>query len=244
MRELVRAVPDVDVLLAMEPEELGAKLLFLIRSREGAAMFHPGNYSTELRGDHQNPGYNLDDRVLLALNEAWGWLEAQGLTVAEPSTNGQNGWRRLSRRARRYESEAHLESFRASLALPKEILDPRIRERVWLAFVRGEYDVAVFHAMKEAEVVLRAAAGASADLPAVKLARMAFDPRTGSLTDLSSTESEREMRAHFVAGALGCYKNPQSHRHVGLNDPAEAIEQIMIANHLIRLISDRVLKAS
>ena len=34
MRELITGIPDVDVLLALEPEELGAKLLFLIRARQ------------------------------------------------------------------------------------------------------------------------------------------------------------------------------------------------------------------
>ena len=33
MRELPGAIPGVEVLLALEPEELGAKLLFLIRER-------------------------------------------------------------------------------------------------------------------------------------------------------------------------------------------------------------------
>ena len=31
MNVLARAIPDVEVLLALEPEELGAKLLFLIK---------------------------------------------------------------------------------------------------------------------------------------------------------------------------------------------------------------------
>ena len=34
MRELIAAIPDVEALLALEPEELGAKLLFLIRARQ------------------------------------------------------------------------------------------------------------------------------------------------------------------------------------------------------------------
>ena len=33
MIELTRAIPDADVLLALEPEELAAKLLFLLRKR-------------------------------------------------------------------------------------------------------------------------------------------------------------------------------------------------------------------
>ena len=49
MRELPAAIPDVDVLLGLEPEELGAKLLFLIRGRR-EHMFHPGGMATELWG--------------------------------------------------------------------------------------------------------------------------------------------------------------------------------------------------
>ena len=33
MYELTRTIPDATVLLAMEPEELGAKILFLLRKR-------------------------------------------------------------------------------------------------------------------------------------------------------------------------------------------------------------------
>jgi hypothetical protein len=33
MLELARAMPDPEMLLSLEPEELGAKLLFLVRRR-------------------------------------------------------------------------------------------------------------------------------------------------------------------------------------------------------------------
>ena len=47
MRELPTAIPDVEVLLALEPEELGAKLLFLAKTLpEG--MFTPDGMASEL----------------------------------------------------------------------------------------------------------------------------------------------------------------------------------------------------
>ena len=52
MRELVEAIPDVDVLLALEPEELGAKILFLLRKRHDRGQFHPGNMQLELQQMH------------------------------------------------------------------------------------------------------------------------------------------------------------------------------------------------
>ena len=50
MLQLPQAIPDPDLLLALELEELAAKLLFLLRQR-GEQMFHPGNFQNELSGD-------------------------------------------------------------------------------------------------------------------------------------------------------------------------------------------------
>ncbi len=46
MIQLYQAIPDPDLLLALEPEELATKLLFLLRQR-GEPMFHPGNLQNE-----------------------------------------------------------------------------------------------------------------------------------------------------------------------------------------------------
>jgi hypothetical protein len=95
-----------------------AKSFFLLRQR-GEQMFHPGNFQNELSGDLScgQPGYppHRIKEIGLALAEAWAWLEAQGLIAPEDGINGRNGFRRLSRRARRMESEADFASF---LTLP------------------------------------------------------------------------------------------------------------------------------
>lgn len=175
--------------------------------------------------------------VRLALAEAWAWLEAQGLLVPAEGTNGTNGWRIPSRRAQKFESEVDLKPYAFVRRLPKEALHPRIASTVWMAFMRGEYDVGVFQAMKAVEVAVREATGLS-DL-GTHLMRKAFDPKTGPLSDMDADLGEREARSALFAGAIGSFKNPHSHRNVGLNDAAESVEIIMLANHLLRIVDNQ-----
>lgn len=100
-------------------------------------MFHPGNLINELWSTVSLPGqehaYPSHRRGAIdaALAEAWAWLEAQGLVVPAADTNGRNGWRILSRRARRFTSEAEFTSYTVARMLPRDTLHPRIADKVW-----------------------------------------------------------------------------------------------------------------
>jgi len=147
-------------------------------------------------------------------------------------------WIVFSRRASRFESEVEIETFAIARMLRKESLHRLIAKSVWMAFMRGEFDVAVFQAIKAVETFVRETSGL-VGLFVVDLVRKAFDAKNGPLTDFSAETGEREARAHLFAGAIGSFKNPQSHRDVNINDPVEAVEIIMFANHLLRLVDAR-----
>jgi len=113
MQELAHTIPDVYALLALAPEELGAKLLFFIRRNvatpfqsNGRVSLHNAEMKLQL-----TDGYRKRFKeVSLALAEAWAWLEAQGLLVPAEGINGQNGFRRPSRRVQTFESETDVAS--------------------------------------------------------------------------------------------------------------------------------------
>ena len=67
--------------------------------------------------------------------------------------------------------------------------------------------------------------------------RKAF-AENGPLSDNSTPKAEREALSNLFAGAIGCYKNPHSHRNVILL-AEEAAEMIVFASHLVRIVEAR-----
>lgn len=237
MVTLFSMLPDADALLALEPEELAGLLLVHLKSIAKVSSGNFNRHNVSLAGNTYNEyPASRHGEIGKAIMEAWVWLEREGLIAPRPEDTGV--WYFVTRRGERIEDPQALQAYRRASVLPKQFLHPVLAQKCLSMFLRGEYDTAVFQAFKEVEVGIRAASRMKTEDYGVPMARKAFDPNTGPLTDKAAPIAEREGLSALMAGAIGSYKNPHSHRNVTL-EAVEAAEMLVMASHLLKIVDER-----
>ena len=190
------------------------------------------NWQNWMRQSEQD-GTAQDGEIGLALSEAWSWLMTHGLVVRDPSQSSADAYKisRLGRETLKYGVARLAAGERLGVAL-----HARLAQRIQQQFLLGEFELAVFAAMKEVEVRVHDLANASDSLFGTKLMQHAFSAEKGTLTDSEADPGEQVAMMELFKGAIGLFKNPTSHRPVDYDDPTLASEVILFADLLLRLL--------
>ena len=230
-RSIKDILPPPGEIIEMDPEEIGPFLLEYL-NESTKKKFNLNNIISGLVNY-----YDKDDseKFSTVISESWTWLEREVLIVLDPKDISSGQWYIISRKGKKLRSATDFEKYHFGNLLPRENLNPLLLQKVRPVFIRGDYETAVLLAFREVEISIRNASNLS-DFFGVALARKAFDPESGPLTDFTLPKSERESMAHLFAGAIGLFKNPVSHRNIDFDNPNEVAELILFSNYLLRLL--------
>lgn len=210
-------------------DELALKVLSdLVKTGE----WNEYNY---LNSASQHLLYQRDQAAQRAIAEALTWLRNRGLIARTPGQNNADSI--FVTRAGNQALTQGLARVRATHQL-QEGLHAQIEGRARRQFLLGEYEQAVFVAMKAVEARVRELGGYSDDDFGVKLMNNAFGP-TGPLTDPQATPGEKEGMRGLFMGAYAVLRNTSGHREVDYDNVAEAAESVIVASLLMRML-DRI----
>jgi uncharacterized protein (TIGR02391 family) len=228
----------------MKPEDLAIAVLRSLNalddiSRRGGfrkpESFGMGNYCRQQAQDYNDLPR---EECSMAIACAFQHLINLGMLVPDPNSN-PFGWYLLTPRAKSITTEADYKRYAHASRYPREAIHPLVEKNTISEFMSGDYDTAVFKAFKTLEDLVRKRATLGNEMIGVPLMRAAFHPKTGPLTDKTEHEAEREALMHLMAGAIGRFKNPTSHRFTGLDDPIATIEILQLASSLVRIAEQR-----
>jgi uncharacterized protein (TIGR02391 family) len=229
-KTLVSLFPDPEPLLQLSPEEVAWVILEIVKSWDTNQLHQNMNHHN-FSSTEAVPYTRLRQEVMNVLAEGWAWLTRECLLV--PRAGSLND-AILSRKAKELGTRTQLEAYRRANLL-SGMLHPSIERESKAAFLRGEYENAIFNAFKEVEVAVRQAGSFTANDLGVQLMNEAFQVKIGPLTDKTIPESEQLGLRNLFSGAIGYYKNPGSHRHFP-TDPIEVAETLFFASLLLRIV--------
>lgn len=234
MQSIYTLIPDHEILLGMEPEELAGFVLQLFNSsgtKERRLVSPSYIISNEMLRNY--PREHQTD-ITYALVEAVVWLKNDGLLAEDPGQRSSD-WLFITRQGRKLSNAVAVETYRKTKLLPKDLLHSALVDKVWPLFSRGNYDTAVLQAFKTVEVAVRNAGEYTKEDCDVELMEKAFHPDSGKLRLAVQTEREKQAILALFSGAMGLYKEPFCHQDLDIS-AEKASEAIIFASHLLKIV--------
>ena len=172
---------------------------------------------------------------LRALEEAWQWLSNSGLIAKLLADNSSIDSIYITRLGQEVLATG-LARVQANQRLAMD-LHPKIDSKVRPQYLMGAYDLAAFEGLKAIEIRVRELGGYASASIGTRLMQTAFG-RGGPLRDDALDPGEQDARMFLFSGAIGAFKNPTSHRSVKYEDPLQALEVILLADLLMRILDE------
>lgn len=126
-------------------------------------------------------------------------------------------------------------STESSVLLQQATIHPDIHMKCWSLYMQGNYDNAILAATRSVEVAVRRKARLPDDLVGVNLITQAFRPDHPILV-YSDLRAEQEGMMALLRGMILVYKNPQSHRHVEVQNQSECLAILLMCSNLLYTI--------
>lgn len=226
-------VGDAQTLLELHPADLGGFILQELVREPNSPYWRRASFCDQAARDFAEGSGAFRHDVGQACAEAWSWLEMNGLICQ--NFEQDPGWYVVTRRGAKAAEREKLQALVRGEELPESFLNPIFLLHVRPLFLQGRFETAVFEAFKTLEIRIRDWSGLGPEKLGVSLASAAFHPENGPLRNPIAEGGERQALMNLMAGAIGSYKNPASHRRVSFGAP-EAREMIILASHLLNIV--------
>lgn len=245
-RRLLQIVPSPDDLLLLSSDEFAWALLEDMQARLSDPTGGMANRES-LSGSILSVGafqsspaslHALAQRLDRAGRDGYANLERWGLAEPASGLNGRNGYIVLTDKGKASVEKTDFERTRVRSLLKEEMLHPLLRGKIYGYFASDDLGTAVFEAFKTVEIEVRRAGSYPGKEHGKILMFKAF-ALGGPLSLSSDDKADSEALAGLFAGALSRFRNPGGHTNRTFQDVFEAMEELMFASRLLRLVDER-----
>jgi uncharacterized protein (TIGR02391 family) len=185
---------------------------------------------------------NKAGRDAFALLERWELIEPADDKLPfwpDPRQGSDmNGRMVLTEKGKATTERTDFERIRIRGFLREEMLHPLLQGKVYSYFADNDLGTAVFEAFKTVEIEVRGA-GHYAEKEVGKTLMFKAFALGGPLAKSGDDKTDCETLAGLFAGALSRFRNRGAHTNRTFQDVLEAMEELMFASRLLRIVDER-----